>query len=97
MREDITMPAVPVPGHDRITRDPEVLVGKPIIQGTRISVELILGKLANEPDFQILLEDYPRLTIEDIQACLRYARDLVVQQHQLPVDPEVELGSRASA
>jgi uncharacterized protein (DUF433 family) len=63
--------------HDRIVRDPKILVGKPVIRGTRIPVDLILAKLAQNPDLDELFVDYPRLTREDVQACLEYARLLV--------------------
>ncbi|MDO8957765.1 MAG: DUF433 domain-containing protein [Deltaproteobacteria bacterium] len=59
---------------ERIEINPKVMMGKPVIHGSRITVELILRKLregANEAD---LLEAYPKLTREDIQAAIRYAR-----------------------
>jgi uncharacterized protein (DUF433 family) len=59
---------------ERITRDPAVLVGKPVVKGTRISVELILKHLSQNPDTGELLAAYPRLTIEDVQAALTYAQ-----------------------
>lgn len=58
---------------ERITANPRILGGKPIIQGTRISVEFILDLLASDVSDEEILEDYPHLTKEDIQACLRYA------------------------
>ncbi|MEJ2589644.1 MAG: DUF433 domain-containing protein [Deltaproteobacteria bacterium] len=58
---------------ERITANPNILGGKPIIQGTRISVEFILDLLASDVSEEEILEDYPHLTKEDIQACLRYA------------------------
>lgn len=54
---------------DRIITDPEILVGKPIVKGTRISVELVLGYLAHNPNLDELFADYPRLTLEDVKAC----------------------------
>ena len=57
----------------RITVNPKVLVGKPTIRGMRISVEQILRALANNVPVHELLEDYPELEIEDIQAALMYA------------------------
>lgn len=57
----------------RITLDPEILAGKPVIKGTRISVELILELLANGWTDQEILENYPQLEKEDIQSALRYA------------------------
>lgn len=66
----------------RIIQDPDILVGKPIVKGTRIPVELVLAKLAANPDMQDLFQDYPRLTIEDVRACLDYAKRLVEQQEK---------------
>ena len=59
---------------DRIIHDPEIMVGKPVIKGTRIPVELVLAKLAHNPDLDELFADYPRLTLEDVKACLESAR-----------------------
>lgn len=59
---------------DRIVVDPDVLVGKPTIKGTRISVELVLKRLSQDLDLETLFEAYPRLTEEDVKACLAYAR-----------------------
>jgi len=58
---------------ERITANPNILGGKPIIRGTRISVEFILDLLASQVSEEGILEDYPHLTKEDIHACLRYA------------------------
>lgn len=58
---------------DRIIRDPQVLAGKPIIRGTRISVELVLEMLGTGWTEADLLRNYPHLTHEDILACLQYA------------------------
>lgn len=55
---------------DRIIQDPRILVGKPVVKGTRIPVELVLGHLAANPDLAELFAAYPRLTVEDVQACL---------------------------
>jgi uncharacterized protein (DUF433 family) len=62
---------------ERISQDPEVLVGKPVIRGTRISVELILERLSGNFDLDELFAAYPRLTIEDVQAVLAFAQDAV--------------------
>ena len=67
---------------ERIVRDPDVLVGKPVVKGTRIPVELVLAKLAANPDVRELFVDYPRLTIDDVKACLAYAEHLVEQQNE---------------
>ena len=61
----------------RIPFDPRVLHGKPLIRGLRISVEMILELLAKGADKQEILEDYPELEAEDIQAALSYAQHLV--------------------
>ncbi|HVR97349.1 MAG TPA: DUF433 domain-containing protein [Thermoanaerobaculia bacterium] len=58
----------------RITADPAIFGGKPIVRGMRIPVELILGLLAQDIPLNEILEDYPDLEREDIQACLAYAR-----------------------
>ena len=58
---------------DRITINPEVMLGKPCIKGTRITVELILEKLGGGATYDDLFDGYPRLTIEDIREAIRYA------------------------
>jgi uncharacterized protein (DUF433 family) len=59
---------------ERITIDPKVLAGKPVIKGTRLAVEFIIDLLANSWPESEILQNYPGLTHEDIQACLSYAR-----------------------
>ncbi len=61
----------------RISVDPKVMFGKPVIRGTRIPVDIILRKLASGHSFQTVLQDYPRLTAEDIEAALAYAAEAV--------------------
>lgn len=61
----------------RITADPEIFGGKPIIRGMRISVELILSLLAQGETVDAILADYPDLEPEDIQACLAYAHAVI--------------------
>ena len=58
---------------ERITINPKVMVGKPVIQGTRLAVEYILGLLAQGATFDEILEEYQDITLEDIQACLLFA------------------------
>lgn len=61
----------------RIEINPEVMLGKPVIAGTRIPVEQILRKLASNLSPDAILTDYPRLTKEDIQAALEFASDAI--------------------
>ena len=60
---------------DRIERNPKVMMGKPVIKGTRIPVELILRKLSEGATLEELLGAYPHLSREDIQAALAYAAE----------------------
>ena len=62
---------------ERIITDPEILVGKPVVKGTRIPVGLVLEYLANNPNFDDLFADYPRLTMDDVKACLAYAKAMI--------------------
>ncbi len=62
---------------DRITVDPDVLVGKPVIKGTRVPVYLIVELVANGMTSKEILKEYPRLKEEDIKASLLYASKLV--------------------
>lgn len=62
---------------DRIESDPEVMLGKPVIRGTRITVEILLEKLSGGASVEDLLSDYPRLEREDVLASLAYARQAV--------------------
>lgn len=62
---------------ERITVNPNIFGGKPILRGRRLAVEHVLGMLAAGDTSEILLEGYPWLEKEDIQACLLYARRLV--------------------
>lgn len=68
---------------DRIDINPRVMLGKPVIRGTRIPVELILRKLS-EAD---LLDAYSRLTREDIKAAIRYAADTIAHEGTVVVEP----------
>jgi uncharacterized protein (DUF433 family) len=65
-----------------ITVDPTVMVGKAVIKGTRMPVELVLAKLAANPDLSEFFLDYPELTVEQVQACLRYAASIVQAQER---------------
>ena len=61
----------------RIVADPDVLVGKPVIKGTRISVELVMDLLAAGYSTRQILDQYDHLTADDLQACLAYAREVI--------------------
>jgi uncharacterized protein (DUF433 family) len=58
---------------ERITTNPHVMVGKPVVKGTRIPVERVVAHLANNPDLTDLFDAYPELTVDDVKACLQYA------------------------
>ena len=64
----------------RIEINPEVMMGKPVILGTRITVELILRRLSEGATEADLIDAYPRLTPEDIHAALKYAADVVAHE-----------------
>ena len=66
--------------HDRIEVNPEVVIGKPVIRGTRIKVELILRKLSEDATETDLLDAYPRLTRQDIQAARAYAANSLAHE-----------------
>lgn len=65
---------------DRISIDPAVMLGKPVIRGTRITVELLLRKLAEGTAEHELLEDYPQLTTADIRAAVAYGAASVAHE-----------------
>ncbi len=65
---------------DRIEVNPKVMLGKPVIRGTRVTVELIVRKIAEGADEAELLEAYPHLARADIQAALHYAADTLAHQ-----------------
>lgn len=62
---------------DRITIDPQILVGKPIVRGTRIAVEFVVDLLGQGWTSEQILREFDHLTAEDIQACLAYASDVL--------------------
>ena len=66
--------------HPRIKRDPKVMLGKPVIAGTRITVEHILRCLAAGDTVQEIIDDYPRLSVEDIRAAQAYAADYLAHE-----------------
>ena len=72
--------------HERISADPAVMMGKPCIRGTRLTVELILRKLSAGRAFADLLDAYPQLTDADIKAALAFAADYM--QHETVIAAE---------
>jgi len=71
---------------ERIVVDPNVLVGKPVIKGTRIAVEFVIDLLGRGWTTEEILREYNHLTAEDIRACLAYASEILKgeQVHLLP-------------
>jgi uncharacterized protein (DUF433 family) len=84
----------PRPYGERITADPRILAGKPIVRGTRIAVGLVLEELAHNPDISELLAAHPDLTLRDVQACLAYAKAMVTGEEVSPKPPK---GVRSNA
>jgi uncharacterized protein (DUF433 family) len=72
---------------DRISVDPHVLVGKPVIKGTRIAVEFLVELLAEGWTRDEVLKNYPQLTAEDVQAALHYAAEVMKEErvYKIPV------------
>lgn len=75
--------------HDRITIDPKVMFGKPVIKGTRITVELILRKLGEGMTDEQILAHHPHLTVADIRAAAAFAADHLANE-------EIEVASGAT-
>lgn len=71
---------------DRIEVNPEKMVGKPVIKGTRITIAQIINLVANGATAGEILEDYPELVAEDITAALRYASKRVAEEEIYPVE-----------
>ncbi len=69
---------------ERITLDPDILAGKPVIRGTRLSVEFVIGLLADGWNESDILANYPGLEREDITACLAYAREVLQSEKVFP-------------
>jgi uncharacterized protein (DUF433 family) len=72
---------------ERIEINSSVMLGKPVIRGTRIPVELLLRKLAEGATIEDLLDAYPRLTAEDVRAALAYAADTIAHEAVLALTP----------
>lgn len=72
---------------DRIELNPRVMLGKPVVRGTRIPVELLLRKLSEGAMEDDLLNAYPRLTREDIRAAVGYAADTLAHEETILIEP----------
>ena len=72
--------------HARISADPAVMMGKPCIKGTRITVELILRELGAGHSFADLIDAYPQLTEEHLRAALAFAADYMQHETVLPAE-----------
>lgn len=70
---------------EHIVSDPEILLGKPTVKGTRISVELILGWLAEGWTFEQLLEAYPHISRDDVLAALAFAAEMMREEQYVAV------------
>ena len=70
--------------HPRIVLDPAILAGKPVIKGTRLSVEFVIGLMADGWVEADILGNYPEVTHDDIAACLAYARDMLRAEKVYP-------------
>jgi len=70
--------------HDRITIDPNILVGKPVIKGTRIAVEFVINLLAQGWSQAEIVRNYPGIEHEDILACLKYASEMLQSEKVYP-------------
>lgn len=66
--------------HERITVDPRIMVGKPVIKGTRVPVEQILRELAGGMSVADIIDAHPRLTADDIYAAVAYAADVIAHE-----------------
>jgi uncharacterized protein (DUF433 family) len=80
---------------ERIVQDPAIMVGKPVVKGTRTPVGRVLAHLADNPDVNDLLEAFPRLTPDDVRACLEYAREAVESQRATRGSGEAPAGLRS--
>jgi uncharacterized protein (DUF433 family) len=72
--------------HNRIELNPEILAGKPVIKGARLSVQFILGLLAHGETPQSIIEEYNYITQEDIRACLLFANEVLESNFFTPME-----------
>jgi uncharacterized protein (DUF433 family) len=71
--------------NDNIESNPNILYGKPVIKGTRISVELVLERMSDGQNFQEIIQNYPDLKEDDLFACLAYAASMIRNDVTIPL------------
>ena len=79
---------------DRIELNPKVMLGKPVIRGTRIPVELILRKIGEGAKEEELLDAYPKLTPQDIRAAVGYAADTLAHEETIIIKPAKQIARK---
>ena len=70
---------------ERIIVDPNILCGKPVIRGSRISVEFVLDRIGEGWSIEQFVEQYPGITADDVRACIAYAGHVLRSEHVYPV------------
>jgi uncharacterized protein (DUF433 family) len=78
---------------ERISCDPSIMVGKPVVKGTRIPVEKVLFQLGYKFDLAELFAIYPELTVDDVQACIAYGASLVASKRRRTPRQRVKIAS----
>jgi uncharacterized protein (DUF433 family) len=68
----------------RIHTDPKIMLGKPVVRGTRITVEHVLNLLENGANLAEITDEYPGLAVEDVKACIAYARHAMAREAAAP-------------
>ncbi len=82
---------------DRIEIDPKIMLGKPVIRGTRVTVELVLRKLSEGAKEEDILTAYPHLSSDDIRAALAYAADSLAHEEVILYQPTSSTVERGDA
>ena len=71
---------------NRIVSDHTIMLGKPVLKGTRITVEIVLRKMAEGALLSDILEMYPHITSDDVMACLLYAADVIANEEVIDLE-----------
>ena len=82
---------------ERIVTDPDLLMGKPVVKGTRLSVELILGWLAQGWTIERVLENYPQLQYADVLAALAFASDMLREERYVAIHQAADRAANQAA